>query len=258
MKSVPSPSVSPRDPQADEFRVHAPVEIQALLRALFEQQTLVTLTSAAGASLNTRLCVLELEQGILGFDVLRQDPMVTALVGAEEISATSFLDQIRVVFELEGLMQVNGARGSVLRAAVPTVLHRFQRRQTFRVRPNTRTPQARLHLPHQAEATRLRIIDLSVGGLALLMPQAPAEAGSKAEAQEPQSPWPLGSELRAQVELDRDTHFSAQLRLQHFSNDPEAGSRLGFSWALIDLPAQRALQHFIDQAQKLSLMLRKT
>jgi c-di-GMP-binding flagellar brake protein YcgR len=243
-------------PHAGEFRVQAPTEVLALLRQLLDGQVGITLSNPAGAQLKTRLCALEAEHAALGFEVMPQDPAVQALLGTDEISAIAYLDLIRVAFDLEGLVLVKSGPGAVLRASLPATLLRFQRRQAFRVKPHTRTPQAHLKLRPADESLRLRITDLSVGGIALLL-SVGDDARFAVEV-------PVeGTEIDAQIELDRDTRFRALLRLQHIQGPgeepPYPGVLLGFAWAQIDPLARRSVQLFIDQTQKLNrLVLRKT
>lgn len=231
-----------------DFRVHAPSEILALLRTLAAEQTRITLSNAAGDSLPCSLSAVDAAQGALGLDVRSGDPQLLALLATDELTAVAYLDQIRLQFELDGLMWVNdGSAAPVLRCQLPATLYRFQRRQTFRVRPNTRTPQARLQHPAQPELNlRLRILDLSIGGLALLLP-----------ADVP--PWPSGSVLPGvQLELDRDTRLTVTLRLQNARPLPaSAGTQLGLTFVEIEPAAARTLQLYIDQTQKLVRMLRK-
>ncbi|MDY0748407.1 flagellar regulator YcgR PilZN domain-containing protein [Paucibacter sp. R3-3] len=248
------------EPAPGEYRVQAPAEISSLLRQMLEQQIRITLTSPAGATLNGRMCLFDPDLGVLGVDVMAHDPELQPLLASDEIAATCYLDQIRVAFELEGPVLVNGPRGAVLRAPLPLMLHRFQRRQSFRVKPSSRTPQARLRLdadPQGAEQ-RLRIVDLSVGGIALLL--AAGDGGVVPE---------LGTELEAHVELDRENHFRALLQLQHVSGaagdeKPSAGAampaglKLGFAWARLSPDAQRQVQLFIDQTQRMNRLLRKS
>ncbi len=245
------PASLAREAEPGEFRVQSPHEVQDLLRQLLDGQVRITLHSANGAVLNTRLCSIEAAHGAMGFDVpAPQDPELQALLAADEVNATAYLDQVRVAFEIEGLVLTSGEGTAVLRAALPPTLYRFQRRQAFRVKPNTRTPQARLKFREADETRRLRIVDLSVGGLALMLP--PGDAQTLAD----------GAEIEAQVELDRENRFRALLRLQHSSDteatDSASGSRLGFAWAKIDPAALRAVQLFIDQTQKLNRLVRKT
>ena len=85
----------------------------------------------------------------------------------------------------------------------------------------------------------LRIVDLSVGGCALQLPD-------DVPALQP------GTELRgARVELDAHTAFGATLRLQHVGtlHGAARGLYLGCAFTDLDGAAQRALQRYIDHTQ---------
>ncbi|CAN5298482.1 hypothetical protein BH11PSE10_BH11PSE10_05560 [soil metagenome] len=234
-------------PNMGEFQVQAATEIAALLRLLLQQQTRVTLSNAAGISLSSQLSSLDEQRGALNFEVRPADPVLRSLLASGEISAAAYLDDIRVQFELEELMLVNGATGATLHGPLPTQVYRFQRRQAYRVRPSSRSPQVRLAHPEEQTELRARILDLSVGGLALLLPPE-------------LTPWPLGQILPAvRIELDRGTQFTASLRVQHVHGPSSSvgGTPVGLAFANIEPPAVRELQLYIDQAQKRSRLLRR-
>ncbi|MBB4843559.1 c-di-GMP-binding flagellar brake protein YcgR [Paucibacter oligotrophus] len=243
-----SPEAS--DPEASgDFRIQGSAEVLVLLQALQEQQIPITLSTPAGLSMQSCLSAVDGQFGALGFDVHPDDPLLPDLLSAEEVTAVAYLDQIKLQFELEGLLLLSSqalARGAVLRSPMPQRLYRFQRRQSFRVRPSSRTPQLRLPHPHESgQELQLRILDLSLGGLALLWPaglEAP-EAGSDIAS--------------ARIELDRETRFEAGLRVQNLRPDAEGGLLLGLNFARIDNEAERLLQRYIDQVQKLGRLLRK-
>jgi c-di-GMP-binding flagellar brake protein YcgR len=101
-------------------------------------------------------------------------------------------------------------------------------------------PVARLRHPAIPEMTlALRVIDVSLGGCALWLPDdvPPLAAGT------------LLAEVG--VTLDVATHFVAALRLQHVSALAPGmpGKRLGCEWELSGA-AERSLQRFVDQAQR--------
>lgn len=229
-----------------DFRIDAPIEIGALLRGLQQAQTRVSLLSADGTQVYASLRAVDSAHAALSFDVEANDPQLHLLLGTDEVSAVAYLANIRLQFELEGLLLVNGDDGAVLRCALPTAIYRFQRRQSFRVKPTTRTPQARLQHPLLPEQSlRLRVLDLSIGGLALLLP-------------DDVTPPPIGTIWPAvQIELDRDTWFEVRLRLQHIGTGKTDGTQLGLAFEHIDAAALRDLQRYIDRTQKLNLMLRK-
>lgn len=245
----PPSLAAPDQDAAGDFRIQTPAEILQLLQGLQREQTRISLHGANGACVQSCLSAVNASEASLGFDAHRQDPQLQALLSADEVTAVAYLDQIKLQFELDGLMLLNSpqiSNGTVLRAPLPGTMYRFQRRQAFRVRPNTRTPQARLPDPQAPEQQlRLRILDLSLGGLALLWP-------------EDQPPPAIGTPIAsAQIELDRDTRFEASLRVQNSRADPDGGLHLGLVFERIDADAQRSLQRFVDQMQKLGRLLSK-
>jgi c-di-GMP-binding flagellar brake protein YcgR len=228
-----------------EFQVQAASEIAALLQLLQSEQARVTLSNETGVSLPSRLCMLDATNAALSFEALPDDPLVRELTASGEITATAYLDDIRIQFELDALMLVNAAAGAVLRGPWPGLLYRFQRRSSFRVRPNSRSPQVRVPHPQQQNELRVRILDLSMGGLALLIPPE-------------LSPWATGTLLSTvHLELDHDTHLQTSLRVQHVHLLGETGTPVGLAFAQLDAPAARELQLYIDQAQKRSRLLRR-
>jgi c-di-GMP-binding flagellar brake protein YcgR len=154
----------------------------------------------------------------------------------------AYLDHVKLQFDLVDLVLVRGTQGSALRARLPAQLYRFQRRAGYRVRTFERSaPQARLRHPSLPEMQlQLRIVDVSVGGCALVLPD-------DVPALQP------GTELRdARIDLDADTRFHATLRLQHVSamHGGGPGLRLGCAFAGLDGTAQRSLQRYVDHTQQ--------
>jgi c-di-GMP-binding flagellar brake protein YcgR len=225
-----------------DFRVRAPSEILSYLRTLQAQSTRISLSAPNGASLSCCLTDIDAERSSLSFDVATANEQLQALLSANEISAVAYLEQIRLQFELEDPVLIN----SVLRCSSPGVMYRFQRRQTFRVQNNLRTPQVRLTHPLRPELElSLRILDLSLGGVALLLP-AEVEA------------FPAAVELSSvQVILARDIRFRTSLRLQNSRQiDALGNTQLGFTFTQLDAEATLFLQRYIDQAQIVTRMLR--
>ena len=230
-----------------EFRVASSVEIGAILRELQERQILLTVVSEDTQPLITRICELDLARGALGLELP---------VGAEdysckglEVTAEAFLDHIRVQFELAPPVKVGSGSDAMLRTSLPALAYRFQRRRAFRVKPHSRAPQAEvLPIPLVGDTSRhkLRLLDISMGGTALLLPPE-------------QAPWDAGQLLEAEIELDRHTRFKATLRVQHaMPEDPTLGTQFGCAFTSLQPDAQRQLQVYIDQTQKLSRLLKKT
>jgi c-di-GMP-binding flagellar brake protein YcgR len=223
-----------------EFRVAEPREIVSMLRQLCDGNVAVNLNASDGIVCTTTLWTMDADRGQIGFVADVADTRMQALLECDEVTVVGYLNNVKVQFEVSNLVLVRGSRASVLSCAAPREIFRFQRRNAFRVRPTMRSsPTARLRLPEGRELA-LRVIDVSIGGCAVFLPDdfpAPA-AGTLFE--------------RSEIDLDADTRFAANLRLQHVTvlNADARGVRLGFEFVRAGGEALRALQRFIDHTQK--------
>ena len=154
----------------------------------------------------------------------------------------AYLESVKVQFDVSNLVLVHGVRGSVLNCPYPRELFRFQRRNAYRVRPLIRhSPVAKIRHTDIAEMQlALRVLDVSIGGCALFLPDdvPPMQVGGV-----------FGQVL---IELDEDTRFHVNLRLQHVTslNSDAKGVRLGCEFVHADATTLRNLQLFIDRTQK--------
>jgi c-di-GMP-binding flagellar brake protein YcgR len=229
----------------DDFRVDADPEIEAWLRQLLSQQVTLQLSTPEGLSYGTRLWNLDPERHALNLEAQGHAGQLQALIDSPEVMAVAYLDQIRLEFELGPLVLVQGPAMDTLRAPWPQQLYRFQRRQAFRVQPLGAPRVLLQHPDHPDMALQLRVLDLSVTGLALQLP--------------PGLPRPGAGQVLAEVrvELERDNYFNCELRVQHVS-EADAGPRLGCAFGRLPQGAERALQLYIDQTQKRQRLLRKS
>lgn len=236
----------PSETAQAELRLNSAVEIIALLREIQDRNLMLTLAAPQGGSYATTLLALEPDSHSLSFSADAQDSRVPALLQAQEVIAVAFLDSIRVQFQLDNLLLVNGPQGATLRADMPQEMFRFQRRNAYRVQPlGAGAPRATLNLapPNDQELApklHLRVLDVSMGGLALLLPPGPVR-------------YTAGDDLGSvQVMLDRLTQLSVRLRVQHVRElhaEPQ-GQVLGCAFEGLSLGATRELQRYIEQTQK--------
>jgi flagellar brake protein len=244
-----SPEAAP-----EEFRVAAPAEIVAYLQQLQRENATVLLNGPPGQSLASRITTLDPAAQVLGLE-LGTDPqgISQALVASGEITAVAYLGAIKLQFELDDAVLVSGDQGAVLRSSLPGRLYRFQRRQSFRVQPSG-SVYPRVVVPAGAAPGRaLRVLDISIGGLALALPaDLPAE-----------QILPVGQVAEDLVlELDRITALRVSLLPHHAS--PIAGAtgdthdllQLGCSFVDLETAAARSLQVYVDQTQKRRRLLK--
>jgi c-di-GMP-binding flagellar brake protein YcgR len=229
------------DPWAD-FRVADPAELLRLLKQLRDGSVPVTLSGPQGVAVSSQLWSVDAAQRRISFSADADSVHMQRLAQCDEAVAVAYLDSVKLQFELGGLLLVHGQGSCALRALLPGVLYRFQRRTGFRVRTFERlAPQAQLRHPSMPDMRlSLRIVDVSVGGCALVLPDdvPTLQPGSRLAG--------------VRITLDSDTGFDAALRLQHVSalHGGGQGVRLGCEFIELEGQAQRALQRYIDHTQQ--------
>lgn len=230
------------DDGLDEFRVSSPREIQTLLRQLLDGSVLLNLNASDGSVFTSAIWTLDGTRGTVGFNADPADPALQALLECEEATVVGYLDSVKLQFEVHDLVLVHGNKASVLSCPAPREMYRFQRRNAFRVRPPIRTsPMARIRHPDLPDAEfTLRVIDISIGGCAVFLPEDVPTIGAGV----------MLSGVR--IELDADTRLDVSVRLQHVTaiNAEAKGVRLGFEFCRIGGDALRILQRYIDLTQK--------
>lgn len=236
---------------SEEFRVAASAEVAGYLQQLQAEGATVLLNGPPGQSLASHIGTLDVDGNVLGLDI-GADPegISQALVASGEITAVAYLGAIKLQFELDDAVLVSGEQGAVLRSSLPERLYRFQRRQSFRVQP-AGSVYPRVVLPGgEATGRALRVLDISIGGLALALP---ADANTE-------RPLPVGQVAENLVlELDRITALRIELLPHHASpiaGDPQGTLQLGCSFMELDAAAGRALQVYVDQTQKRRRLLK--
>lgn len=225
-----------------EFRIGSPAEIVGLLEELVRRRVPLALSTPDGGRYTTAMQSLEPARGLLCLAAGENDHQLHGLLESEEVCALAYLDSIKLQFDLHDLVLVHGSGGCALNARFPRELYRFQRRASFRVRPliNTRPTATLLHPLQRDAQLELRVLDVSIGGVALFLPDgAPAiEPGVLLED--------------VLIELDGDTRLAVGLVVHHVTllHQESKGVRLGCE--LLDLGGEgaRALQRYIDHTQK--------
>ena len=207
----------------------------------------LNLSASDGSAYTTTLWTLDPAADRLSFTADTLQPAVHDIVEAEECAAVAYLDRVKVQFDVTDLVLVQGHKASVLQARFPREMFRFQRRNTFRVRTIERTsPTASFRHPGIPDmSVALRVLDVSIGGCALLQP-------ANVPLLQP------GAVIKGvRLSLNAETQIDAGLMLHHVtSTGAENGSvRLGCEIVGLNPTAQRALQLYIDQTQKRRRMM---
>jgi len=231
----------------DDYRISSPVEVAALLKRLAEANVQVSLSSPGGTSITASLWTVDAKHDMVSFSLLADEPRLDELVESDEATVVGYLDSIKLQFDVSDLVLVHRGSEKALHGSFPKELFRFQRRNGFRVEPMLRTtPVAKLRHPMIPDMQlALRILDVSIGGCALFLPNdvPTLDAGVLMNG--------------VIMDLDADTRVHTGLRLQHVTSlNPESGGvRLGCEMVAPGQEGLRALQRYIDQTQKRRRML---
>ena len=234
--------------ELEEFRLDDPRAVAATLRRLCDGDVPLQLHAMTdAASIAATLWSADAQRATLGFAVDVDDASLPHLLESRTVAVVAYLDSVKIQFDVHDLVLVRGERSSILNASFPHELFRFQRRNAYRVRPPLRSKPI-AHLRHTDIADMqlaLPVVDISNGGCALFLP-------------DDVPPMQIGGVMnRVRMDMDDETQFSVDLRLQHVTslNAESGGARLGCEFVRADAMALRALQRFIDQAQKRSRLL---
>ena len=225
-----------------EFRLTSPVEINAMLQRMCDDNVTLNMNGPDGSACSVRLWTVDKIRATISFSANADDPQLQAVLQSDEAVVVCYLDNIKLQFDVHDMVLVHSGRSSALKCDSPKEMFRFQRREGFRVRPLLRsTPVARLRHPQIPDmALTLRVLDVSIGGCALFLP----------DDVPPLSPGIVLNNVL--LDLDLDTRIQTNLRLQHIStiNTEAHGVRLGCEMTEPARDSLRRLQAYIDQTQK--------
>jgi c-di-GMP-binding flagellar brake protein YcgR len=225
-----------------EFRVSAAREIAAYLTQLSDHKIPVALNGPDGGIETTILWAVDADRNRLAFWADGSDAKTRHLLDRPSHVVVAYLHSVKLQFEIGPLLLQRGDPVSVLSCALPSQLFRFQRRHSYRVRPlMTAALTARLVHPDIHDMPlELSVLDLSLGGCALLLPD--------------DVPVPQRGALLRQVEfdLDVDADFRVDLRVRNVSprSASAPGMRIGCEFVDARSGALCALQRFVHDVEK--------
>lgn len=215
-------------PENERYLVRKGVDMLALLRALAGRRTAVTLYfSARDDLLHTELIGINPAFEELIFAPGRDPGALERLLAAGSFGVETSLDAIRILFIARHAENTQFKRESALRARIPDTLARMQRRESVRIATPQDKPSfctLRAGGPRQGEH-RLRVIDISIGGLGLSLP-------------EPDTAIAAGKTLPdCSLELPGIGVMRCALNIVHVKETTPGGKEQRVGCRFVDLPA---------------------
>ncbi len=241
-KPIPLDQVAAGPHDLRDFLVDNALAVRQVMQALHDAGAQVHLNAASGAVYTTTVWTLDTQRETLVFATDGDPAVLERVLAASDVVAVSYLDNVKLQFDVTDLVVVRGPQSATLGASFPQVVWRFQRRGTFRAKASPRTPaQVRLRHPKQpGPVVALRLLDVSQGGCAVLLPAdlPPVEPGT--------------SFSEVALELDGATRLTTGMLVQHVTpvGDTAVGLRLGCAFAGMAPDSIRSLQRWIDNAQR--------
>ena len=230
----------PVDALPADFRIEGALAVRAILRELAQRHVLVTLYADERLADFAVSQVLRAADAGVDFDLSGQEPFVQALSRACRVVGVAFPGQVKTQFCLERFTVVHEPNGALLRAPLPAVLHRIQRRDAFRVAlPGSADAWCVCRVPPDGEV-RYRLADLSVGGASILLPPGVA-------APEPGTIWP-----HCRIETSDGRMLPCDLSVRHVDEHPSGnGAHLvGVAFHAMPGDVRRQVQIYVLDLEK--------
>ncbi|MGV8958988.1 MAG: flagellar brake protein [Stenotrophomonas sp.] len=157
----------------EKYLVRNPRHIRQLLQSLIDQRSLIN-AHPGGGDQTFPTAVLELDPDE-DFMLLDGSPLPSVNQAAEQANhllCFAQLERVLVRFRLEQLERVDSGSRTSFRAAFPDEFCHLQRRELYRLEtPVADSPSCVLPARDGGSAVELRVVDISGGGLALLLPE---------------------------------------------------------------------------------------
>lgn len=166
-----APSATPLPPPDDNdgrYLIESRVEILFVLRSMQQHAEMVSLYFDGGAQfVLTTIVDVDAERGVLVLDMGKDMVANRRLLVTERAFFEGRQDKVRVRFRLEGITAVDVDGSPALQVTLPKSLHKFQRRESYRVALPLARPVLCTIPYDDHRAIEATILDLSVGGVKL-------------------------------------------------------------------------------------------
>jgi c-di-GMP-binding flagellar brake protein YcgR len=166
-----NPFPEPDSPDLAPYTVYSRVEIVALLQSIGRPGTLTTVYFDQQASFSViALLAVNPEFEEVVFDNASDELAQRRLLGADSLTFVAFVDHIKIQFSARKAEPTMFEGRPAFRVRLPEQLLRLQRRDFFRVRTPITRP-AHCLVPYgegSKQYEKLRLLDISVGGMAVL------------------------------------------------------------------------------------------
>lgn len=220
-------------------------EILSILDRLRREHVLTTVEFGEGHAIVSTLLEIRREAHALVFDIARDAETNNALFGASTLAFVTELDGIQIAFATRTPSPISITDGAAALAAMPEAVTRLQRREWFRATLSAQPPVRCTVLDPRGNARPARAIDLSCGGVGVIVETPFVDARAAGDHEVIVSLPEVGR-------LDLD----ATLRTVHpvGAQGPDPGSsgsgvRLGFRFERMPAKTVSQIQRYVQRVE---------
>jgi len=155
--------------EINQFLVRDPYEIAFVIRQLATKRSLVTahFGDSAQSLLTT---VLAVGKADIHVEASAVEAVTIAATRAASMLCTTQLDQVKIQFRLGPCERATWEGADAIKAQLPDAMLRLQRRENFRLATTLGPALTCRFLIDEKKSVEARVLDLSIGGLALAVP----------------------------------------------------------------------------------------
>lgn len=233
----------------DKYAIHSRQEIRTLLRRLSEQRCLLTAYFDEGRRfLLTAILGFSDDGRYLLLDASPDQETNERTLGAERLLCSSQLDRVELRFGTGPAEMIQHEGLPAFRVPMPASMRYLQRREYYRLLvPVTHTLACAIPLPaaerRPARMLRSRVIDISLGGIALLVPP---------EARDEITPGMMFNDCR--LDLPDVGSIEATLRVCHVCDNTDGRglprTQAGCEFVALASAAQSLVQRYILRVER--------
>ena len=235
----------------DEYAQYAldqPQEIHYYLGLLAKHGDLISAYLDDGRqSFLTTLLAIDMEGGELFFDPPQSPEQSSAVVQARQITFIVRIERVKVQFRLNALQATIHNNRPALKAAVPSILLRLQRREHFRLEPPGGIPircGIAIHDPNTGiHRHDLTVLDISGGGVSL---EAPIGLLANLE------PGSIFKDCRLEIPDECVLQINLQVRKVVEVSSPQGPHTLRVGCSFVGVPAMRLgmIERYITRIER--------
>jgi c-di-GMP-binding flagellar brake protein YcgR len=246
MDTTPFPE--PEAPELERYWLYSNIEIASMLERLCADRVPMTVYwGCDGEFAVTQILAVDVVRGELEFDLPNQPEQQGRLLAAGDLVGIAFVESVKLQFNVASPRPSSCGGYPSFRAALPDRVLRLQRREYYRVR----TPEnlsATCLVPYSGDREQyesLRVIDLSVGGLAMLAYPRHFDLASASVID------------RCYLDLPGVGTVTVQMRVAHVETSADAQSRREFVGLGSDALTRRLGCEFVDLSPHARMLLQR-